>query len=108
MNETDSKPKMVSIVQRHDAQRDVLQSVVDSLLDSLAEKIVERLQQVDSGRAQQGENRLLDSAEAAEILGLSKHWLYKNSNRLPFAIKVGGALRFERRGLERWLEMRRK
>jgi len=107
MNESSSNPK-VSIVKPHDAHGDMLQSVLDSLLDVLADKIVERLQQVELGNAQHGDSKLLDSAEAAKILGLSKHWLYKNAGKLPFAIKVGGALRFEQRRLERWLEIRRK
>jgi predicted DNA-binding transcriptional regulator AlpA len=43
---------------------------------------------------------------AAEFLSVSKAWLYKNSNRLPFARKIGGALRFDRPGMRRWLESR--
>jgi hypothetical protein len=45
---------------------------------------------------------------AAEFLSVSKAWLYKNSHRLPFAKKVGGALRFDRRGMRRWLESQRR
>jgi len=45
---------------------------------------------------------------AAEFLSVSKAWLYKNSHRLPFAQKVGGARRFDRRGMRRWLESQRR
>jgi predicted DNA-binding transcriptional regulator AlpA len=45
---------------------------------------------------------------AAEFLSVSKAWLYKNSHRLPFAKKIGGALRFDRRGMRRWLESQRR
>jgi hypothetical protein len=45
---------------------------------------------------------------AAEYLSVSKAWLYKNSDRLPFAKKVGGALRFDKRGMRRWLESQRR
>gem|GEM_PF-2589105 len=47
---------------------------------------------------------LVSADKAAEFLSVSKAWLYKNSNRLPFARKIGGALRFDRRGMRRWLE----
>ena len=45
---------------------------------------------------------------AAEYLSVSKAWLYKNSGRLPFAKKVVGALRFDSRGMRRWLESQRR
>ena len=51
---------------------------------------------------------LVNSDKAAEYLSVSKAWLYKNSDRLPFARKVGGALRFDRRGMRRWLESQRR
>jgi hypothetical protein len=51
---------------------------------------------------------LVDVHKAAEYLSVSKAWLYKNSARLPFALKVGGALRFDRRGMRRWLESQRR
>jgi hypothetical protein len=51
---------------------------------------------------------LFNADKAAEYLSVSKAWLYKNSNRLPFAKKVGGARRFDRRGMRRWLESQRR
>jgi|SRR5215472_8203948 len=51
---------------------------------------------------------LVNADKAAEYLSVSKAWLYKNSNRLPFAKKVGGALRFDKRGMRRWLESQRR
>ena len=45
---------------------------------------------------------------AAEFLSVSKAWLYKNSHSLPFAKKVGGARRFDRHGMRRWLESQRR
>jgi Helix-turn-helix domain len=51
---------------------------------------------------------LVNADKAAEYLSVSKSWLYKNSDRLPFAKKVGGALRFDRRGMHRWLESQRR
>jgi Helix-turn-helix domain len=51
---------------------------------------------------------LVNADKAAEYLAVSKAWLYKNSDRLPFAKKVGGARRFDRRGMRRWLESERR
>jgi len=50
------------------------------------------------------EDGLLNVDKAAEYLSVSKAWLYKNSDRLPFAKKIGGARRFDQRGMRRWLE----
>jgi hypothetical protein len=47
---------------------------------------------------------LVNADKAAAYLSVSQAWLYKNSDRLPFAKKVGGALRFDRRGMRRWIE----
>jgi len=108
MDDSGSSPKIISIAKAHNDHGDALQSALDALLDLLANKIVERLRQTDKGNVHQCDSKLLDVHQASEILGLSKHWLYKNSDRLPFTVKVGGALRFERHGLEHWLKMRRK
>jgi len=51
---------------------------------------------------------LVNADEAAAYLAVSRSWLYKNSDRLPFAKKVGGALRFDKRGMRRWLESQRR
>jgi Helix-turn-helix domain len=51
---------------------------------------------------------LLNVDMAAEYLSVSKAWLYKNSDRLPFALKVGGSRRFSKRGMCRWLESQRR
>jgi len=55
-----------------------------------------------------GLDGLVNSDKAAEYLALSRSWLYKNCDRLPFAKKVGGALRFDKRGMRLWLESRRR
>lgn len=48
--------------------------------------------------------RLLTVQEAAQRLGLTEDWLYRNHGRLPFALKVGEqTLRFSESGLERWI-----
>src|SRR5262245_9099718 len=54
------------------------------------------------------EDGLVNADRAARYLCVSKAWLYKNTDRLPFAKKVGGARRFDRRGMRRWLESQRR
>jgi excisionase family DNA binding protein len=47
--------------------------------------------------------RLLTVDEAAQLLGVSRRWVYRHAASLPFARKLaGGTLRFSLRGLERW------
>jgi excisionase family DNA binding protein len=77
------------------------------VIDRLADRIIAK-QAVKETQADVGEDRLLNARDAAEFLGVSRAWLYKNSGKLPFARKVGGALRFDRRQMKRWLESRRK
>ncbi|MBI1799986.1 MAG: helix-turn-helix domain-containing protein [Candidatus Eisenbacteria bacterium] len=53
--------------------------------------------------------RLLSATEAAIRLGMSKRWLYAaaRAGKLPFARRLStAAVRFDERGLERWLEQR--
>jgi predicted DNA-binding transcriptional regulator AlpA len=49
---------------------------------------------------------LLSADAAADRLGMSKVWLYRNAARLPFARKVGRSLRFDAAGIDRWLARR--
>jgi excisionase family DNA binding protein len=50
--------------------------------------------------------KLLTVQEAAERTGMSKDWLYRNSSKLPFVVKVGRSLRFSEAGLEKWIRSR--
>ena len=52
------------------------------------------------------QDHLLDVSSAAEVLGVSKHWLYRNSTDLPFTRKLGRKLRFSRHGMDRWIQAR--
>ncbi len=52
--------------------------------------------------ADQEPDENLDAAEAARRLGISRDWLYKNRDRLPFAVKLGRRVVFSARGLARW------
>lgn len=50
------------------------------------------------------EREFLSSAEARELLRISKNTLYRNAGagRIPGALKVGGTWRFRRSALLRW------
>jgi predicted DNA-binding transcriptional regulator AlpA len=51
-------------------------------------------------------DELLNVRQAAAKLNMSPSWLYQNAWRFPFLVRQGGALRFSRCGLERYLEAR--
>jgi len=61
-----------------------------------------------NGRAAEAaEDRLLDVAEAARLLGVSVDWVYRRAAKLPFAIRLGpGILRFSAAGLARYIQQR--
>jgi len=46
---------------------------------------------------------LLDVDKAAERLGMSPDYLYRNHKRLPFSKRMGRSLRFSAQGIERYL-----
>mgnify|MGYP001419416525 CR=1 FL=1 len=52
------------------------------------------------------EKRLLNIEEASEYLGIPRGSLYKMSwqKRLPFVVKVGRALRFDKIKMDEWIE----
>lgn len=55
-----------------------------------------------------GPDELLTADQAAQRLGVSKRWVYRKADTLPFTRRLDtGTLRFSARGLERWKESRR-
>lgn len=54
-----------------------------------------------------GEDRLLTVAEAAQKLGLSRDYLYRHAQALPFTVRIPPRqLRFSLRGIERYIRQR--
>jgi predicted DNA-binding transcriptional regulator AlpA len=49
---------------------------------------------------------VVDIAEASKRIGMSKSWTYRNASKLPFARRVGNRLRFDVRGIEKFLDAR--
>jgi len=53
------------------------------------------------------EEDLLTATAAAKLLGMSRHWVYKNAAKLPFTRRVGPrALRFSAKAIRRYLGSR--
>jgi predicted DNA-binding transcriptional regulator AlpA len=49
------------------------------------------------------EDRMLTTAEVADMLGHSTKWVYRHAAALPFARRIGPRdLRFELHGLRKW------
>jgi excisionase family DNA binding protein len=52
------------------------------------------------------EKRLFNITDASEYLGIPKGCLYKFvwQRRLPFVVKIGKSLRFDKVKMDRWIE----
>ena len=51
---------------------------------------------------------LLTAQHVAEIMKVTRRWVYDHADGLPFARRLSRkTLRFSRRGLDRWIRMRR-
>ena len=59
-----------------------------------------------NGQGEHSDDARLKIEEAAARLGVSKAWLYRNSNRLPFTLRIGRSLGFSARGIEKYLRQR--
>jgi predicted DNA-binding transcriptional regulator AlpA len=78
----------------------------DLLLDQIRVVVREEIKAVNAG-ATKGD-RLLDPAEAAEVLSVSEGWLYHQAKRLPFTRKLGPRLlRFSEQGILKWMESKK-
>jgi predicted DNA-binding transcriptional regulator AlpA len=101
MNE---QKKIVALRSEPSPGKMVVQMTVEELRSLICSEIAAANDEADRG----GEEGLATMEEAVEFLAVGKHWLYKNSGKLPFAVKVGGALRFDKKGMRRWLESRKR
>ena len=53
-------------------------------------------------------DRLLDADEAAQLLGVSSDWVYRQAKKLPFTRKLAPKLlRFSHQGILKWLATRK-
>ncbi len=58
--------------------------------------------------ANAGPDQNLSVEEAAGRLGVSKDYLYRHAERLPFTVRIGRKLLFSARGLEKWNAQRQR
>jgi len=76
-------------------------------LGAIQARIAARL--LDLNQAETGHPaaaRLLDAQEAAARLGVSTTWLYRRARSLPFAVRLGGHLRFNDEEISRFIRSR--
>ena len=52
------------------------------------------------------DDHFVDIEKAAKLLDVSEPWLYANWKRLPFARKVGNALKFSYAGIQKYIAKR--
>ncbi len=79
---------------------------LSALQSTLAARIINTPFDHRQGNGPDGDT-LLDVREAAKRLGTSSDYLYRNSKRLPFTVRLGPRqLRFSARGIERYIRQR--
>jgi Helix-turn-helix domain len=86
-------------------------NLFDELLEQVRQVVREAVREelgTATNRSELDADGLMDVTQAADCLRVTPSWVYKNASRLPFAKKVGGALRFDGRGMRRWLENQRR
>ncbi len=108
--ETDSgRPRLAALVTDPERIADVEPEAIPALIVQLASvqaQLAARLLESppDRGpepRADAGD--LLRVEEAAKRLNVSKTWLYRRINRLPFVVRLDRGVRVSAAGLERYL-----
>jgi predicted DNA-binding transcriptional regulator AlpA len=53
------------------------------------------------------EDRLLKIADAADRLGVTRDWLRRRTDELPFVVKLSeGVVRYSSKGMDRWIARR--
>lgn len=87
---------------------------LDGLLDLLAERVTSRVvAHLSDARGNErttsvAEDTLLDAAEAASRLGVTKRWIYSHARALPFVVRLQGrAVRFSACGIQKYIARRR-
>jgi predicted DNA-binding transcriptional regulator AlpA len=86
-----------------------LLAVVEYLKASLWSRLVAAADSTPAGELSDDRDGLLTATEAAALLGMSRHWLYKNAARLPFTRRVGPrTVRFSAVGLRQYIASGRR
>jgi excisionase family DNA binding protein len=104
-------PTLADLVQRSCSVEAVPREAVPSMLGELEQVKAElwtRLTVASVGQAEPAGSAdgLLTAREAASILNLSEDYLYRNSAKLPFTVRLGRKVLFSRAGIERYIRQR--
>ena len=76
------------------------------LKELLREVIREELVRNSNGHSGD-KDTLLSSGQAAALMGVSRQWLYRHAEKLPFTRRISRKnLRFSEAGLRRWIAIR--
>jgi predicted DNA-binding transcriptional regulator AlpA len=62
--------------------------------------------QIASTASAKGDS-LLNADAAAQKLGVSRQWLYRRTDRLPFVVRLDGQVRYSSVGIDRFLAAKR-
>lgn len=83
----------------------------NTTFDLLFEQLVRRVirEEIENLRGDlNNQDKLLDADEAASLLCVSSHWLYRHASKLPFTRKLGPKLlRFSLIGIQKYLATRK-
>ena len=78
----------------------------EPLIEAIVESVVKKL--ATSNEHPEPEERLLSAEQAAQMMGVSPDWLYRQAKKLPFTRKLGPKmLRFSYLGMLKWLATRK-
>ncbi len=72
-----------------------------ALQSALAARLLAR-----NAKPAEADDHLLTIDQAALKLQTSKDWIYRNSQNLPFVVRIGKNLRFSENGIELWIRTR--
>lgn len=86
------------------AARDLPAGELPRLLGELEEIRCTALARLTTPAAPQRPDELLTVEHAAERLGLSVDYLYRNHSRLPFTRRMGRSLRFSSLGIDEYIK----
>ena len=75
-------------------------------LAAIQSRIAAHLDSEDAGAGAPPDDHLLAIDEAAGRLGVTRAWLYRRSNNLPFVVRLGRKIRYSSTRLDRFIAAR--
>ncbi len=75
-------------------------------LEAVKSKVWMRMFRLNGQPQPSESDRLLTVKEAADRLGISRDWVYRHAEKLPFTVRLGSRLLFSAQGIERYIRQR--